>query len=340
VFAHLLIILFFSAILFIEKGFYLLNALGIQSYIIPKSYIFSSKYKQARDFTKEKLLLISDCSEAFKKVRLEQCIFLLSKVKSQTYYYSFKYLENKKFKLVDKIDKKFIDIFDFILNNITNKEINLGLKINKIGLFLGDICTNKRGDNIQSYISKSGNLKVIGGKEIDRYFIKKQKGFISSNILKNDKSIIKEESILVQNIVAHIKKPYEHIKIIACIPNSNYKEYVITDTINQITINNKNFSKEFIWSILNSKLINWYVYLFIFGKAIRTMHLDNTVTDIIPIPKITLENQKIYIELFNKIIEKKKNNINTEDLEKEIDKLVYQLYDLTNEEISIIENIS
>lgn len=43
--------------------------------------------------------------------------------------------------------------------------------------------------------------------------------------------------------------------------------------------------------ILNSKLISWYVYRFIFGKAIRTMHFDNAVTERIPYPKLDLNNK-------------------------------------------------
>lgn len=37
------------------------------------------------------------------------------------------------------------------------------------------------------------------------------------------------------------------------------------------------------------------------------------------------------------VIEKKKQNIDTTDLEKQIDQMVYKLYDLTDDEIKIIE---
>ncbi|MDQ3633896.1 MAG: hypothetical protein M3405_05210 [Acidobacteriota bacterium] len=39
----------------------------------------------------------------------------------------------------------------------------------------------------------------------------------------------------------------------------------------------------------------------------------------------------------NEILEKKKLGQETEDLENKIDKLVYRLYDLTDEEIAIVE---
>ena len=42
--------------------------------------------------------------------------------------------------------------------------------------------------------------------------------------------------------------------------------------------------------------------------------------------------------LVERIIEGKKNNIDTKELENEIDKIVYGLYGLTEEEVRIIEN--
>ncbi len=63
----------------------------------------------------------------------------------------------------------------------------------------------------------------------------------------------------------------------------------------------------------------------------------------LPIPKITPKNQELadkIIALVDKILQSKANDpkANTQELEKEIDALVYQLYNLTDEEIKIIEN--
>ena len=43
--------------------------------------------------------------------------------------------------------------------------------------------------------------------------------------------------------------------------------------------------------------------------------------------------------MVEKVIEGKKKGIDTRELEGEIDKIVYTLYDLTIEEINIVENI-
>jgi hypothetical protein len=76
---------------------------------------------------------------------------------------------------------------------------------------------------------------VLGGKQIGRYnstFSIKSK--INKELLTDDlKSIIIENSILVQNIVAHIKRPQPHIRIIAALPPVLIKKYAILDTVNQ-----------------------------------------------------------------------------------------------------------
>jgi type II restriction/modification system DNA methylase subunit YeeA len=62
--------------------------------------------------------------------------------------------------------------------------------------------------------------------------------------------------------------------------------------------------------------------------------------ELLPI-KMPSEKQENQIELLvNKILSIKKQNPNTDttDLENEIDQLVYQLYELTEEEIKIIES--
>ena len=57
----------------------------------------------------------------------------------------------------------------------------------------------------------------------------------------------------------------------------------------------------------------------------------------IPIPKIPDVKQQPFIILVNQIIELKQQGKDTTTLEAKIDELVYKLYDLTAEEIKIVE---
>ena len=57
-----------------------------------------------------------------------------------------------------------------------------------------------------------------------------------------------------------------------------------------------------------------------------------------PLLYLPTEKQNLIGEKVDKIISLKSKGKETNTLEQEIDKLVYQLYDLTDEEIAIIEN--
>lgn len=61
--------------------------------------------------------------------------------------------------------------------------------------------------------------------------------------------------------------------------------------------------------------------------------------EVIPIPRCNRNNQLAIIALVKNAIEIKGNNpsADTSALESEIDRLVYQLYGLTGEEIAIVE---
>jgi hypothetical protein len=258
----------------------LLNSNGIFGFIIPKAFTFSSNYEAIREYLLYNIYEIIDCKKVWKEVLLEQ-IILFFKKQNKTDFYNCGKLAGQSIKSIGQIQKQHFQTFGFYLNDISNFELNIGLKIRKSNKFVGDVSNNSRGGIFQNKISDIGEIEVLGGAEIQRYGVVGIKGKVDKNILIDDsKCFINENSILVQNIVAHIENPIDHIKITACLPIK--KDYAIVDTINQLTFN-QNYSNKVFWLILNSKLINWYCYRFIFARAIRTMHFDNSITNRIPI---------------------------------------------------------
>ena len=97
----------------------------------------------------------------------------------------------------------------------------------------------------------------------------------------------------------------------------------------------KNYSTKFVLGIINSKLMNWYFLQF----QSEGLHCYPDDAKQFPIAKATPEQQQSIIDLVDQILEKKREfpNANTSVLEQKIDILVYQLYNLTPEEIAIIE---
>ncbi|GAA9380239.1 class I SAM-dependent DNA methyltransferase [Helicobacter pylori] len=98
---------------------------------------------------------------------------------------------------------------------------------------------------------------------------------------------------------------------------------------------------KYITALLNSKCIYFAMRKFYMGGGIEGELKTNNLEKI-PIPKITPQNQKLADKITDgakAILEAKEKDpkANTQKLEKEIDALVYQLYNLTDEEIKIIE---
>lgn len=374
---------------------------GEFGFIIPKSFSFSSNYDAIRNYILDDIYCIIDCKKVWKEVLLEQIIFHFTKGKKVENYISG-ILNGQTINELGYIPKSTFHEFGFYLNGISEQELPIGRKMNSCNFYIKDIATNSRGGIFQNKISDGGDTEVLGGAEIQRNGIAGIKGKINKSIIINDsKCFINNNSLLVQNLVAHIENPSDHIKITACLPDKT--DYALVDTINQLTFKDGYNAKVF-WLLFNSKLINWYSYRFIFAKAIRTMHFDNSVTNRIPILKTF--NQQSFIEKadlilslnkelqetalkfqrtlhrkfelndlpkklenwyllsysdFIKELAKKKVKLsladeaeweeyfNTESkkalelksqidaTDKEIDQMVYKLYDLTEEEIAIVE---
>ncbi|WQZ45713.1 class I SAM-dependent DNA methyltransferase [Helicobacter pylori] len=99
---------------------------------------------------------------------------------------------------------------------------------------------------------------------------------------------------------------------------------------------------KYITALLNSKCIYFAMRKFYMGGGIEGELKTNNLEKI-PIPKITPQNQKLAHKITDcvkaiLVLKEKDPKANTQELEKEIDALVYQLYNLTDEEIKIIEN--
>jgi adenine-specific DNA-methyltransferase len=123
------------------------------------------------------------------------------------------------------------------------------------------------------------------------------------------------------------------------------KEWTASADVYFITLKDKDFDLKYILSLLNSKL--YYLWLYFRGKRKGEMlELYLTPLSQIPIKKISLEKQKPFIEIVNKVLEitddedyiqNSEKQAKVKAYEKKIDQMVYKLYELTPEEIKIVE---
>lgn len=105
-----------------------------------------------------------------------------------------------------------------------------------------------------------------------------------------------------------------------------------------ITPKDPSISLKYVLSLLNSKL--YYLWLYHRGKRKgETLELYQQPLSEIPIKRIDKDQQKPFVDLVNQILlaREKDPEGDTTALEEKLDRRVYQLYDLTPDEIAIVE---
>jgi hypothetical protein len=111
------------------------------------------------------------------------------------------------------------------------------------------------------------------------------------------------------------------------------KSVYCANSLNFLTLK-KTINKKYLLGILNSKLLN-----FIFIKFNTNSNVNGYEINNLPIAEADKENQKKIISLVDKIIaaKVKSPSADTSNYENEIDDIVYTLYQLTYEEIGIVD---
>lgn len=320
---------------------------GTLSYIVPKSLLYSERWFSLVESMIDNVSVLVDVEKAFERVKLEQVVFVYnSKIKSNSYF-GKKFINDRFLHSTIISNKTALDLKAWICG-INQKELNIVQKIKGGTIKLSSISETKRGIGVQKYLKEKGNYEVIGGKNIFKFGVQGNKGFISEDIFNLNKkklSFLKQKKIISQDLIAHIQNPVPHIKIMSYLDESG--DYLGLDTVQNTILTNTHYDYKLILALLNSKFVSWYTYKFIYCSAIRTMHFDNYYIGKIIIPKDP--NQELIIKLVNRIlsITKEKDYLQNPEkqkkvmkLEEEIDQLVYKLYGLTEEEIRVVEEFN
>lgn len=345
-----------SAALMIAQALALTKNGGVNSFIVPKPLTFSSNWRKVRARLLDGLQQLVDTGKVWKNVKLEQIIYTCRReIPSKTYESCVR--KDQVIHCLGEVSKEECNRFGFFLNGVSDQEVRIAKRVQNAGIPLGDLVTNTRGGMFQNLVNQEiGGKSVVGGAQLGRYRIADRKGYIDVTPQLPANSFVRPDSLLVQNIVAHIDNPTPHIKIIGTIvEESMLQKIVILDTVNQLQ-NRSSMAARYLLGLLLSHLLNWYVYRFVFAKAIRTMHFDGPVTSRIPIRTIDFASpadvarHDRMVDLVTRMLDLHKKlaleqvphaktvlQRQIEATDRQIDALVYELYGLTDAEVAIVE---
>lgn len=348
-----------SAMVFIEKGLSLTKEGGFFSFIIPKSLAYSQKWQSGRNLIIKDLGYAYDTSKAFKDVLLEQMVVVISQKYSSSSTYEVAFLGESGASNQASITKDASQATDTILLGVTEAELGIFAKMASSNLFMKDISKTARGLPFQRHLSKAKEGEPFyRGDSIGRYILYPTLECVNEAVLESatDKvSFLRQPKIMSQQIVAHVLKPVDHIVLMSTFD----KQGVLTlDTVQNTVVTDKKFTGELVTALLNSTLWSWYAYRFIFSRAVRTMHFDGYYLGKLPLPILGCSNPpcedaneklvnlvRTMQELNKKLLLVKEDySYERDDLQKElrrtdneINSVIYQLYELTENEVGLIK---
>lgn len=143
----------------------------------------------------------------------------------------------------------------------------------------GDLCRTFRGLAAQRELVATGEVPVVGGRDLLRFGLRSTSGYLpAANVPVEHTS---GPRLLFQNIVAHITRPRPHIRLIGTFQAD---PIATLDTVNNVVPRSADVDLWAVLALLHSRLVNWYVYTFVYNRAVRTMHFDQCFLDKIPLP--------------------------------------------------------
>ena len=329
-------------VLFLEKGIELLKDKSPLSFIVSNKFLISDYGAKLRKYIMEESIFTEAIDVSYDQVFKEASVY--------PYIISLKKEKNKIIRekneilfMPSLILKNFIKIPQSSFMNVENQIFDFTSfehfwmkKVEIDALLLGGIINITRGfrppkEELKFFSNK--NEKYLIGSDIKGPY---EINWSGNLVLYDEKQIEESKSLYI------FKQPKIFFRDIGLKFNAAYDEngLLCLKTIYFGYLENNDYDLKFLIALLNSKLINQY-----FSNKYSISHIAGgylrfrkQFVQNIPIKQTNSKGQKPFIDLVDKIISQKQQSKDTTDLEKQIDKLVYKLYDLTEDEIAIIEN--
>lgn len=347
--------------LFFNRGIDILKEKGILTYITPNTYLLQPRYKDLRKFLLQYGLdiIINLGENVFDNAVVSTAIILLEKKK-----------ENSKIKIADlSANSKFLGSLDKIVfseivqatfddteNNVfvmnirekTENEYSLGeiMELKDAGINYQRVnvgLSDKGKSDLSKRLLYEGEKETENDKEFWKgedikayYIIEKTNRFVRNDIKlnENERVILNREYFkIIPKLIWRQTAQYPicTIDYIGIWFGRSIQAGIIKDSfINRV-------SYEYLCGLLNSKYLR-YLYennVRETGKVFPQVKLEK----LRPLPIIISKNQSSIVNLVNEAIRIKKEDSKADitNIENQIDILVYKLYNLTYEEVKVID---
>ncbi len=315
----------------------LMNTCGHLCFITPKFWMLNLEDEEMRKTFSSKLEIkqIAFCNP-FETAVTENTVVLLSKNNNkQDEIEVFKYNPNSScfensiplnldycstnlhFEWVHGLNKQLINLLTKLVNNKKLKDISI----------------SKRGAEISKKVMRetTKGIPSLIGQDMKRYSILWCDTFIDAE----HKEFYRLSSFFSNKLI-YLRR------VDTCLEATiSTKPYGFNKNVYGIKVDEKfGYKIKFVLALLNSKLLDFYYKKkFSTKKEEAFPEIQTYLYEQLPLPIVNQEQQNKVIKIVDTILQLKSenNNTNISSLENEIDTIVYNLYDLTDAEIKVIE---
>jgi type I restriction-modification system DNA methylase subunit len=344
--------------IFILQGLRISRPSGHLIYIIPNTFLRATVYDAVRKalLDRYKISAIVDLSSGrFEHVTASTVILNLSNRRNDENE-MIRILEGlppdslKHFKEVSQ--NNFLKNVSYAFNIFTNDSVDLLLnKIESRGSRLDEFCTVScgiaTGPGKQKYISDkklTAQYKpLIEGKDVKPYRIEFKQKYILYDRKKlhraREESVFLSKEKLVTQRISGGMTP-----LVVAYDDKQFYTFNSTNLI--VCKDSDALSIKYLLALLNSKVINWYYVTKFTNRSMLTVNISKTFLEQLPIKRPTDKEHSAVVGFVEEILKltadgkythNSKARTTVGDHERRIENLIYRLYDLSEEERSVVE---
>jgi hypothetical protein len=323
--------------LFIELSKYITNKSGVNSMIVPNTFLANEYSIELRKFiiSNFEVIEIFNTGSVFEDASVETLVLTTSKKLNNGNTKIINNGNNYKINLIENTqytdDCKFLILLKPEIASII-KKLNQNTRLKNYAKVWRGLTTGNDKKYLDIEKNEVEHKPLITGSDIERYGLLKNKKFVLYKSKDLDRP--RDERIFLLNEKLISKFVGDKL----CFALDLEKYYVLNSAC--ITENlNAEIDIKYLLSILNSKLLNYY-FTNVFTDYRDTFPLMKSGNvENLPVKKISKESQQPFIDKVNEILllKAEDSKTDTQVLEQEIDAMVYELYGLSAEEIAIVE---
>ncbi|MCL1814213.1 MAG: Eco57I restriction-modification methylase domain-containing protein [Treponema sp.] len=347
-------------IAFMIKGMRLLKESGIFSFITPNTYLKGEYFKDLRSyFMKYRINEILDFGnkQIFKDATVFTAICNVSKEKPVKQWVLKSDIDTIKGK-INSDEKVFVFVDALVKKMDSYKKFDEYFFIKDVGYNYWSIGRGKiRGDSIGSRIlytgDKQNNLDIpyYKGSNIQKYILSKPSQYLKHNYQKflKDNDIFRFTPELLETAPKVVYRQTSS-SLIAAIDNDGFHNDKTVHIILLKDIIQKQIDLRYVLALFNSKLLNYFYQVMTeeTGRAFAQVKIVNIKNLPLVIPNKAIHDK--LVSLVDKMLELKQKEATEpnqqlktmitrqiEGIDNAIDTAVYALYDLTEDEIKVVE---